>query len=89
MKKNITKQEKPTIPAEEFDERFDRGEDMMPYLDLDSAVWRANVDFPTWAIHAMDKEAERVGITRQALIKVWICERLDAINPPKRKAAGG
>ena len=63
------------IPAEEFDRRFDEGEDMTPYLDLSSArrpgreVQRVNVDFPSWMVNAMDKEATRLGVSRQALIK--------------------
>jgi hypothetical protein len=63
------------ISAEEFDRRFDEGEDMAPYLDLSSArrpgreLQRVNVDFPTWMVSEMDKEASRLGVSRQALIK--------------------
>lgn len=38
---------------------------------------RVNVDFPTWVVEGLDREAERLGVTRQALIKLWIAERLD------------
>lgn len=71
------------MKAEEFDARFDRGEDVTSALDLAQA-WRpgheqrrVNVDFPAWMIEALDREAKRLGITRQALIKVWIAERLE------------
>ncbi|MCL2790724.1 MAG: hypothetical protein FWD79_08780, partial [Desulfobulbus sp.] len=63
------------ISAEEFDRRFDEGEDMTPYLDMSTArrpgrgLQRVNVDFPSWMVGAMDKEATRLGVSRQALIK--------------------
>lgn len=72
------------ISAEEFDRLFDEGEtDMTPYLDLSSArrpgreVKRVNVDFPNWMVEALDEEAQRLGITRQSVIKMWLAERLD------------
>lgn len=74
------------ITAEQFDEMFDAGEDITPYLDMDSVQMnppldtnpkRINVDFPSWIVKSLDKEADRYGISRQALIKVWITERLD------------
>ena len=71
------------MKASEFDEMFDRGEDVTPYLDLtkikrpNQEPRRVNVDFPTWMVNSLDREAKRLGITRQALIKVWIAERLE------------
>jgi transposase len=71
-----------TISAEEFDRRFDDGEDVSEYLDLSSLrrpnleAKRVNVDFPAWMVSGLDKEARRLGVTRQALIKLWIAERL-------------
>lgn len=68
--------------AEEFDEAFDRGEDITSSLDLASArrpgyeQRRVNVDFPVWMIESLDREARRLGVTRQSVIKVWIAERL-------------
>lgn len=76
---------KKTITAAELDEKFDNGEDIIEYLDLSSAkrpgreARRVNVDFPSWMVDAMDKEADRIGITRQAYIKVIVAERLN--NP--------
>jgi hypothetical protein len=34
------------------------------------------VDFPVWMIESLDREARRIGVTRQSIIKVWIAERL-------------
>lgn len=72
------------IRAEELDRLFDEGKtDMTPYLDLSTArrpgreVKRVNVDFPHWMVEALDEEAQRLGITRQSVIKMWLAERLD------------
>ena len=71
------------MKAEEFDKRFDRGEDVTSELDLGGArrpgfeQRRVNVDFPVWMIESLDREARRLGVTRQAVIKVWIAERLE------------
>jgi hypothetical protein len=73
------------MTAEQLDELFDKGEeDILPYLDLAKAVRpgqeakRVNVDFPSWMISRLDFEADRLGVPRQSLIKVWIAERLAA-----------
>jgi hypothetical protein len=72
------------ISAEEFDRRFDDGEDMGDYIDWSSVkrpgleIKRVNVDFPQWMIARLDTEAKRRGVTRQALIKMWLADRLDA-----------
>ncbi|GHV54446.1 hypothetical protein FACS1894206_07260 [Deltaproteobacteria bacterium] len=74
------------ISAEEFDRRFDNGEDITPYLDLSSAkvvqpkAKRINVDFPVWMVSALDQEATKMGITRQSLIKVVVNEHLKAVQ---------
>jgi ribbon-helix-helix CopG family protein len=71
------------MKAEEFDERFDRGEDLTSTLDLTKAhrpgqeQRRVNVDFPVWMIESLDREARRLGVSRQSIIKVWIAERLE------------
>ena len=73
-----------TSTAEDFDRRFDDGEDMGDYIDWNSAhrpnlePKRVNVDFPRWMVAGLDREAKRRGITRQALIKMWLADRLDA-----------
>ncbi len=71
------------MKAEDFDKAFDEGEDVSGYIDWDNArrpgldPRRVNVDFPSWVVTALDREAERLGVTRQALIKLWIAERLE------------
>ncbi len=70
------------MKAEEFDKKFDNGEDVSDYLDLKNAKRpglaqkRVNVDFPVWMIQSLDNEAKRLGVTRQSIIKIWIAERL-------------
>ena len=70
------------MKAKELDKLFDAGGDISKYLDLSRAKRvneepkRVNVDFPAWMIHSLDKEASRLGVTRQSIIKVWISERL-------------
>jgi len=73
-----------TISAEEFDRLFDEGSDEIDhYIDWSSArrpgleTKRVNVDFPQWMVAKLDAEAKRRGVTRQALIKMWLSDRLD------------
>jgi hypothetical protein len=71
------------MKANEFDRKFDEGEDVLAYLDLSKVrrsgqkQRRVNVDFPSWMIQSLDREARRLGVTRQSIIKVWIAERLE------------
>ena len=70
------------MKAEDFDKKFELGEDLTNDLDFSKArrvnqvPKRVNIDFPTWVVEELDKEANRLGITRQALVKVWIAEKL-------------
>ena len=70
------------MKAEAFDKAFDSGDDVSKYLNYSKATRpgreqkRVNVDFPVWLIQSLDKEAQRLGVPRQAVIKVWIAERL-------------
>ena len=70
------------ITAQELDEKFDNGEDVSAYFDFSKArrpnqePRRVNVDFPAWMVAGLDKEAGRLGVTRQSLIKMWIAEKL-------------
>jgi hypothetical protein len=74
------------MKAKEFDKKFDDDEnDILDDLDL-STVKRpnqiqkkVNVDFPIWMVDSLDKEANRIGVTRQSIIKVWVAERLEKI----------
>lgn len=70
------------MKAKEFDRKFDEGEEIVDQLDLANArrpeqeQKRVNVDFPLWMIRQLDKEAKRLGVPRQSIIKVWLAERL-------------
>ena len=74
------------MKAKVFDRKFDRGEDVSKYLDLSRATKtgrdqkRVNVDLPPWMIQSLDKEAKRLGVTRQSIIKVWLAERLERLS---------
>ncbi len=74
------------ITAAEFDAMFDRGEDITPYMDFDSAVVnpgtvrRVNVDFSSWMLKRLDQEALKLNISRQAVIKMWIYDRLTGFS---------
>lgn len=71
------------MKATDFDNKFDSGEDILDSLDLSKAkrpnlnIKRVNVDFPSWMITSLDQEAQRLGVPRQSIIKIWISERLD------------
>ena len=74
-----------TITIEEFDEKFLNGDDISEYFDFAKATKhgtlkidtkKVNVDFPEWVIDCLDREAKKIGVTRQSIIKVWIAERL-------------
>lgn len=77
------------ISAEEFDRKFDNGEDVLEYMDLDNAVKRVTVDFPLWMIRALDFEASRLGISRQAVIKTWLGECMDQRQVNEKKQGVG
>ena len=77
---------KPTkITAAEFDEKFDRGEDITEFLDLSNIrrpgreQQQISMDFPNWMVEALDREAKRLSVTRQDIIKVWLAERLERV----------
>lgn len=71
-----------SITAQEFDELFEKDEDITEFLDLKSAkrpgmeTRRVSVDFPEWMIHKLDLQASKLGVTRQSIIKFWISEKL-------------
>lgn len=74
------------MKAREFDKKFDESKDISKYLDVSKArrpkqeQKRVNVDFPLWMINLLDKEAKRLGVPRQSIIKVWVAERLEKIS---------
>lgn len=71
------------MKAEEFDRKFNSGEDITDCLDIPATrrpgqeLRRVNVDFPGWMVDSLDQEARRLGVTRQSIIKIWIAERLE------------
>jgi hypothetical protein len=74
------------MKAKSLDKKFDEGQDISSHLDLSKAKRslqdqkRVNVDFPTWMIDSLDKEASRLGVTRQSIIKIWLAEKLEQSN---------
>jgi hypothetical protein len=72
------------MKAKKFEQQFGEGVDITASLDLSKAKRvlqeqkRVNVDFPTWMIDSLDREASKLGVTRQSVIKVWLAERLEA-----------
>ena len=71
------------VKARDFDKKFGEGVDISKHLDIKKArrpereQKRVNVDFPVWMIQLLDKEARRLGVPRQSIIKVWVAERLE------------
>ena len=73
------------MKAKKFDSDFDAGKNVTSSLDISKArrplqeQKRVNVDFPIWMIASLDREASRLGVTRQSIIKVWLAERLEQV----------
>ena len=85
------------MKAKKFEQQFDEDVDLTASLDLSRArrvlqeQKRVNVDFPTWMIDSLDREASKLGVTRQSVIKVWLAERLEATSsnlPVQRMRTG-
>lgn len=86
------------MKAKKFEQQFDEGINITASLDLSKAKRvlqeqkRVNVDFPTWMIDSLDREASKLGVTRQSVIKVWLAERLEATassNLPLQRTRAG
>lgn len=79
------------MKAKTFEQQFDDGVDLTASLDLSKtrrvqlAQKRVNVDFPTWMIESLDREASKLGVTRQSIIKVWLAERLESSSVAKAR----
>ena len=81
------------MKPKDFDKKFDDNKkDIIDDLDLTSLrrpnlkQKRVNVDFPAWIIDSLDKEAKRMGVTRQSVIKLWLAERLDNLELTRRSS---
>ena len=79
------------MKAKDFDQKFDAGkEEIIADLDLSTAVKpnqiqkQVNVDFPVWMIDSLDREASRIGVTRQSIIKMWLAEKLEITNEARQ-----
>jgi hypothetical protein len=74
--------------SSELDQRFDNGESILEALDLSQArrqrleLRSVNIDFPLWMVEQLDREASRLGVSRQSIIKMWLAERLDRSLQP-------
>ncbi len=74
------------MKANDFDEKFDNGEDISAFLDYDKArrikhnPKRINLDMPLWMLEKIDIEASRLGVTRQSIIKFWVAEKLQILK---------
>ena len=70
------------MKAKTFDRKFESGKKIIDQLDLKKArrigtdARRVNVDFPAWMVDSLDREARRLGVTRQSLIKLWLADKL-------------
>jgi len=70
------------MKAKALDKKFDEGQSILKHLDPSKAKRpnqeqkRVNVDFPIGMIQSLDKEARRLGVPRQSIIKIWLAERL-------------
>ena len=75
------------MKASELDKKFDDNqEDILEYFDtskirmINEEPKRVNIDFPAWMVQSLDKEAKHMGVSRQAVIKMWLAERLQSLN---------
>jgi len=94
-----------SIKASELDKKFDDGEDILEYFDTtkltkpNESLKRINVDFPLWMLKGLDKKAKHLGVNRQAILKIWVAEKLGdpdsaiwfhkVYNPPNPLIKGG
>ena len=81
------------MKAKNFEENFESGDEILQHLDLSKAKRpmqkhkRINVDIPEWMVDSLDREAGRVGVTRQSIIKVWLAERLEQSQSLERASS--
>ena len=80
------KAKKKVLTADELEEHFDAGGDITDHVDSSRAIWRINLDLPLPMKTAIDAEADRLGVNRQALIKILIDDALESRRA--RRAAG-
>jgi hypothetical protein len=82
------------VKAKTLDRKFDANGNLIGHLDLKKGrrlrveAKRVNVDFPTWMVHSLDREARRLGVTCQSLIKLWLADKLASDKPSGKVKAG-
>ena len=86
MKPQSKQKSKKTLSPNEFDALVSSGESLDGHVDWDKAVKIVNVSLPVWMVKGLDKEAQRLNIDRQAVIKTWLAERLDQKDSRKKEA---
>ncbi len=71
------------MTALELDKKFDDNhDDILEYFDLSNikkpnyTSTKLDIDMPVWMINSLKKEAKHIGITVQAVIKMWLAQRL-------------
>ena len=69
--------------VEEFDRRFDEGEDIHDLVDMNKAKIichgkkvRITIDIAEDLVHEIDQIRQSIGVDRAALIKIWLHERV-------------
>ena len=81
MKRRATSQSR-ALSAARLDAMHEAGEDLSAHLDLAKAtrpgreIQRVNVDFPVDLLQAIDREAKRIGVSRQAFIKLRLADTI-------------
>ena len=75
------------MKASEIDKKFDENqENILEYFDtskirmLNEEPKRVNIDFPAWMVDSLDREAKHIGVSRQAVIKMWLAEKLQKLS---------
>jgi hypothetical protein len=78
----MKKSNKKTIKSRELDKKFDNNEDLSEYMNFEQAVAvkRVNLDMPKWLLDALDKEALKLNVSRQAIIKMWLSEKIESMK---------
>ena len=79
----MNKAKKSNVAESLTDDLLESGADLSKLLHNPRAVpamldsQKVNVDFPAWVVQELDREASRIGVPRQSLIKLWIVEHLE------------
>jgi len=79
------------MKTSEIDKIFDDNQDdILDYFDtskirmINEEPKRVNIDFPSWMVQSLDKEAKHIGVSRQVVIKMWLAEKLQGLNSSQK-----